>query len=66
MGQWLRRSGKSPQRLLRVEGPRKLSGEWWGAPFERSYYWLLTQEGELWLSYRDETDGALYLQAEAD
>lgn len=66
VGQWLRRSGKSPQRLLRVEGPRKLSGEWWGAPFERSYYWLLTQEGELWLSYRDETDGALYLQAEAD
>jgi hypothetical protein len=66
MGRWLRRKGHAPQRLIRVEGPRRLNGEWWGKPFDRSYYWLLTFEGELLLTYRDELDGALYLQAVGD
>lgn len=66
MGRWLRRSGRAAQKLVRVEGPRKLSGEWWGTPFDRSYYWLLTNEGDLLLAFRNEADGSLYLQAEAD
>jgi hypothetical protein len=63
---WLRRSGRPAQRLRRTDGPRRLSGEWWDTPFERSYYWLETLDGELLLAFRDEADGALYLQAEAD
>jgi protein ImuB len=66
----LRVSGGSPIRIVRVEGPHRLSGEWWEAPFDRSYYWVTGSGGErLWL-YRDElaAEGGkrIFVQALAD
>jgi protein ImuB len=44
-----------------VSGPERLSGEWWGDPFDRDY-WRLRLEGlgEAWV-YRDGRDGRLWL-----
>jgi protein ImuB len=44
-----------------MEGPERLVGEWWGAPFERDY-WRVRLEGvgDCWV-FRDGRDGRLYL-----
>ncbi len=44
-----------------MEGPERLSGEWWGSPFDRDYYRARVEGlGECWL-YRDGADGRLWL-----
>jgi protein ImuB len=63
---FLTRSGRPLARVLRSDGPQKLSGEWWGASFDRSYYWLLLETGELAWVFRDESTGVYFLQATAD
>lgn len=62
----LRRAGHPAARVLRVDGPHRLASEWWAAPFDRSYYWLLLEGGALWWVYRDEREGRGYLYAVAD
>ena len=44
-----------------MEGPERLEGEWWGAPFERDY-WRVRLEGigDCWV-FRDGRDGRLWL-----
>jgi protein ImuB len=44
-----------------MEGPERLSGEWWGSPFERDY-WRVRLEGlgDCWI-FRDGRDGRLHL-----
>lgn len=44
-----------------MEGPERLGGEWWNAPFERDY-WRVRLEGlgDCWI-YRDGRDGRLWL-----
>ena len=63
-------AGGTAIRIVGVEGPHRLSGEWWDAPFDRSYFWLTGAGGErLWL-FRDELGGEgakqIFLQAVAD
>ncbi len=60
------RSGQPLQRILQSDGPQKLSGEWWAQGFERSYYWLLLETGEIAWVFRDDLTGAYFLQALAD
>jgi hypothetical protein len=63
---FLGRSGRGLTRILRSDGPQKLSGEWWGQGFDRSYYWLLLDSGEIAWVFRDEMTGGYFLQALAD
>jgi protein ImuB len=63
---FLTRSGQPVVRILRSDGPQKLSGEWWAQGFERSYYWLLLETGEIAWVFRDDLTGAYFLQALAD
>jgi protein ImuB len=47
--------------VLAMEGPERLRGEWWAAPFDRDYYRVrLEGLGDCWV-YRDGGDGRLYL-----
>jgi protein ImuB len=47
--------------VLAIEGPERLRGEWWAAPFDRDYYRVrLDGLGDCWV-YRDAGDGRLYL-----
>ena len=47
--------------VLALDGPERLRGEWWAAPFDRDYYRVrLEHLGECWV-YRDGRDGRLYL-----
>jgi protein ImuB len=66
----LKLAGGMSIRVVKVEGPHRLSGEWWDAPFDRSYFWLTGAGGErLWL-FRDELAAPeakrVYLHAVAD
>jgi protein ImuB len=63
---FLTRSGRGPTRILRSDGPQKLCGEWWVQGFDRSYYWLLLDSGEIAWVFRNEMTGAYFLQALAD
>jgi protein ImuB len=38
-----------------AEGPERLSGEWWKAPYRREYYRVCTSEGELLWLFREGT-----------
>lgn len=66
-GNHLRRVGRATLRIAGVDGPQRLSGEWWGeSAFDRSYFWLTGVNGErLWI-FRDESDGRFHLQAQVD
>ena len=47
--------------VLAMDGPERLRGEWWAAPFDRDYYRVrLAGLGDCWV-YRDGGDGRLYL-----
>lgn len=47
--------------VLSMEGPERLGGEWWNAPFERDYWRVrLDGLGDCWI-YRDGRDGRLWL-----
>jgi len=63
---FLTRSGHALARILRSDGPQRLCGEWWGQGFDRSYYWLLLETGEIAWVFRDESSGGYFLQALAD
>lgn len=55
------RLGGQPHAVLSIEGPERLRGEWWSAPFDRDYYRARVEGlGECWL-YRDGADGRLWL-----
>lgn len=65
-GQKLHPDGKPPVLIRHLDGPHRLSGEWWDVPFKRLYYWVTGANGErLWV-YQDEPCGTLFIQAEAD
>jgi protein ImuB len=47
--------------VLAMDGPERLRGEWWGAPFDRDYYRVrLDGLGDCWM-FRDGRDGRLWL-----
>ena len=65
----LARGGQS-MRVVAVDGPIRLSGEWWasarGGGFDRSYYWLTLADGSLCWIYLDHRDGRHYQHGVAD
>jgi protein ImuB len=66
----LLRKGCPPRRVLRVEAAQRRSGEWWDAPFDRSYAWVVCEGGgggveRYWL-FHDHLCGGTFLQAMAD
>jgi protein ImuB len=68
--QRLLRKGYPPRRVLRVEAAQRRSGEWWDAPFDRSYAWVVCEGGgggveRYWL-FHDHLCGGTFLQAVAD
>lgn len=65
-GGTLLRPGQARAPVISVEGPHRLSGEWWEAPFDRSYYWLSVAAGDVFWVFRDEASGRAYLQALVD
>ncbi len=65
-GPALHRAGHAPVRILGIDGPQRLTGEWWGEAFERSYSWLRLATGELCWIFRDERSGRWFLQAVGD
>ena len=47
--------------VLALEGPERISGEWWASPFDRAYWRVqLDGLGDCWI-YRDGADGRLWL-----
>jgi protein ImuB len=53
--------GARAHAVLAIEGPERLSGEWWSSPYQRDYYRIrLEGLGDCWI-YRDAADGRLYL-----
>jgi protein ImuB len=55
------RLGAEVHAVLSFEGPERLRGEWWGAPFDRDYYRARVEGlGDCWI-YRDGADGRLHL-----
>ena len=47
--------------VLALEGPERISGEWWASPFDREYWRVrLDGLGDCWI-YRDGADGRLWL-----
>jgi hypothetical protein len=64
-GPTIQRAGQSPKRIVGVDGPQRLSGEWWAQGFDRSYSWLRLESGELYWVFREKT-GQVFLQAVGD
>jgi protein ImuB len=63
---FLRRAGQRT-RVIAIDGPNRVCGEWWDeGGFDRSYYWLTLDDGSLCWVYRDHRDGRLYLHGVAD
>ncbi len=60
------RRGQPPRRVLRIEAVQRRSGEWWEAPFDRSYAWVVCDGGERFWLFHDHRCGRLFLQAVAD
>jgi protein ImuB len=55
------RLGARAHAVLSFEGPERLAGEWWSAPFDRDYYRASVEGlGDCWI-YRDGADGRLWL-----
>ncbi|HSN92691.1 MAG TPA: DNA polymerase Y family protein, partial [Anaeromyxobacteraceae bacterium] len=55
------RVGPRAHAVLGIEGPERLSGEWWASPYDREYYRVrLADLGDCWV-YRDGADGRLWL-----
>lgn len=49
-------------RLLQVEGPERLGGNWWSDSFARDYYRVELDNGEWYWIYRDRVTGSFYWQ----
>ena len=55
------RLGAEVHAVISFEGPERLRGEWWSAPFDRDYYRARVEGlGDCWI-YRDGADGRLHL-----
>jgi len=55
------RLGAQAHAVLSFEGPERIAGEWWSAPFDRDYYRARVEGlGDCWI-YRDGADGRLWL-----
>ncbi|HET9554302.1 MAG TPA: DNA polymerase Y family protein, partial [Anaeromyxobacteraceae bacterium] len=55
------RLGARLHAVLSFEGPERIAGEWWSAPFDRDSYRARVEGlGDCWI-YRDGADGRLYL-----
>jgi hypothetical protein len=52
--------------VLRLEGAQRRSGEWWDAPFDRSYAWALCEGGERYWLFHDHLCGGTFLHAVVD
>jgi protein ImuB len=56
----LRLDGRE-RRVIAIDGPERLRGEWWAGGFDRDYYRVqLEGLGDCWV-FRDGHDGGLYL-----
>lgn len=62
----LHRRGEAPRRVLRLEAAQRRSGEWWDAPFDRSYAWAVCEGGERYWLFHDHLCGGTFLHATAD
>lgn len=60
------RRGRQELVIARMAGPRRLLGGWWGEPWQRDEYDLLTPEGWLYRVCRDDRRRRWLLLAEAD
>jgi protein ImuB len=60
------RRGQAPRRALRIEAVQRRSGEWWEAPFDRSYAWVVCDGGERFWLFHDHLRGGTFLHAVAD
>lgn len=45
------------QAVEAVQGPERLAGEWWGAPFDRDYWVVRLGDGARWWIFRDRQSG---------
>jgi len=55
------RLGARAHAVRSFEGPERIAGEWWSAPFDRDYYRASVEGlGDCWI-YRDGADGRLWL-----
>lgn len=53
------RDGEGLHDLVAAEGPERLSGDWWEAPYRREYYRVCTARGELlWIFREGAEEGA--------
>jgi protein ImuB len=65
-GRKLTRADRSTIRVVAVDGPHHLSGDWWHTPFDRNYYWISGEHGErLWV-FHNVHERTWWLQAWAD
>ncbi len=62
----LHRRGAPPRRVLGLEAIQRRSGEWWDAPFDRSYAWVVCEGGERYWLFHDHLCGGTFLHAVAD
>lgn len=60
------RRGQPPRRVLRIEAAQRVSGEWWAAPFDRSYAWVVCEGGERFWLFHDHLCSGTFLHAVAD
>jgi hypothetical protein len=65
-GEWLQRLHQEARRIVHVEGPHQLAGDWWSAPFDRSYFWLACAGGEVFWVFKNMGSAQAWLAAEAD
>lgn len=63
-GRSIRIGGARAQRLAALDGPYRVQGEWWSAPFERDYFVAATEDGGVYWIYRE--GGAVRLGAVVD
>ncbi len=47
-------------------GPERLSGHWWGDPYDRDYYWAAATDGRLFWVYRDRRAGGWFVHGWLD
>lgn len=47
------RDARGRHEVTATEGPERISGDWWEAPYAREYWWAATGEGELLWIFRE-------------
>jgi protein ImuB len=51
------RDGRGRHEVVVAEGPERISGDWWRAPYAREYWWAGTGDGELLWLFREHRGG---------